>query len=373
MRYKLLIAGAAVAGLLLLVQALGVFGAGPRVDRSQSMPIVSVAITPVKQAPTAARSSQTAAQVAAAKATTEAALSVVQSAAPAAATAAATAVPEATRIAPLDAALRRTTVLPTVTPLPGGAEPRLLNGLPIDMIAVMSDDVKQHVRQIYAQGRVLGRNPNAFAKVGDSTMLWPLFLVNFDWGHYKLGNFATLQRTITRFASSYSRESLAVRKGMHSWDQFDPALADPVNCLPGEGPLACELRVTNASFALIRLGANDSLTPAQFEPAMRRILQTCINNGVVPILGTKPDHYEGPQNTINQLIRRMAADFRIPLWDFDLAAETVPGRGLQPDGLHLVEGGTNDYSTAASIQFIGPLADLSALLILDRASQAAGK
>ncbi len=371
MRYKLLIAGAGIAGLLLLVQALGVFGAGPRVDRSQSAPIVSVAITPVKPAPSAARTGQTAAQVAAAKATTEAALSVVQQAAVAAVPA--TVVPTATRAAPLDAALRRTTVLPTVTPLPSGAEPRLLNGLPIDMLAVMSNDARQNVRQIYAQGRVLGRNPNAFAKVGDSTMLWPLFLVNFDWGHYKLGNFATLQRTITRFAGSYSRESLAVRKGMHSWDMFDPALADPVNCLPGEGPLACELRVTNASFALIRLGANDSLTPEQFEPAMRRILQTCINNGVVPILGTKPDHYEGPQNTINQLIRRMAADFRIPLWDFDLAAETVPGRGLQPDGLHLVEGGTNDYSTAASIQFIGPLADLTALLILDKASQAAGK
>jgi hypothetical protein len=92
----------------------------------------------------------------------------------------------------------------------------------------------------------------------------------------------------------------------------------------------------------------------------------------VPILGTKPDHYEGPENTINQLIRRLAAEYRIPLWDFDLLAETVPGRGLQPDGLHLVEGGVNDYTTAATIQFIGPLADLSALLILDASSQAAG-
>ncbi len=365
MRYKLLIAGAGIAGLLLLVQALGVFGAGPRVDRSQSAPIVSVAITPVKQAQSAAKPGQTAAQIAAAKATTEAGLAVVQPSTPA------TAVPAAPPVAPPEGALRRMPVLPTVTPLPSGAEPRLLNGLPIDMIAFVPDDVKQNVRQIYAQGQVLGRNPRSFAKVGDSTMLWPLFLVNFDWGHYQLGNFAKLQRSITRFAGSFSRESLAVRKGMHSWGMFDPAQADPVYCLPGEGPLACELRVTNASFVIIRLGANDSLTPEQFEPAMRQILQVCINNGVVPILGTKPDHYEGPQNTINQLIRRMAADFRIPLWDFDLAAETVPGRGLQPDGLHLVEGGTNNYTTAASIQFIGPLADLSALLILDASSQAA--
>ena len=44
------------------------------------------------------------------------------------------------------------------------------------------------------------------------------------------------------------------------------------------------------------------------------------------------------------MIRRLATENRIPLWDFDLAAETVPGRGLQPDGLHLKEGGTNDYT-----------------------------
>jgi hypothetical protein len=279
--------------------------------------------------------------------------------------------PTATAIAPAAGSLRRTVVLPTVTPLPNGVLPRLLNGLPVDMVVVVPDDIRPNVRQIYAQGQALGRNPRAFAKVGDSTMLWPLFLVNFDWGHYQLGNFAPLQRTITRFAGFFARESLAVRKGMHSWDVLNPEQADPTRCAPGESLLACELRITNASFAIIRLGANDSLTPEQFEPAMRSILQTCISRGVVPILGTKPDHYEGPQNTINQLIRRLAAEYRIPLWDLDLLAETVPGRGLQPDGLHLVEGGVNDYSTAEFIPFIGPLADLSALLILDASSQAA--
>lgn len=365
MRYKLLIAGASIAGLLLLVQALGVFGAGPRMDRSQSTPIVSVALTPAKPTPSATRANPSAAQLAAARATTEAALAIAPTTPSTAPTLAATA------MAPDAAALRRTVVLPTVTPLPNGAMPPLLNGLPVDMIVVVPDEVRQNVRQIYAQGQALGRNPRAFAKVGDSTMLWPLFLVNFDWGRYQLGNFAPAQRTITRFAGFFSRESLAVRKGMHSWDVLNAQQTDPALCAADESLLACELRITNASFALIRLGANDSLTPEQFEPAMRQILQTCISRGVVPILGTKPDHYEGPQNTINQLIRRLAREFRIPLWDLDLLAETVPGRGLQPDGLHLVEGGVNDYSTAEFIPFIGPLADLSALLILDASSQAA--
>ena len=68
----------------------------------------------------------------------------------------------------------------------------------------------------------------------------------------------------------------------------------------------------------------------------------------MPILGTKPDHYEGPQNTINQLIRRMAAEYPHPAVGFRSGRGNVPGRGLQPDGLHLMEGGTNDYSAANS-------------------------
>jgi hypothetical protein len=359
MRYKLILAGAAVAGFLLLVQALGVFGAPPRTDRTPTTPIVSVAITPAPRAEK--RALQPVPSLVIPDATAEAARLQGRLAA----------TPAASPTISGESAMRRLPVLPTPTVVASGSGARLLNGLPIDMIAVAPDDVKQNVRQIYARGQTLGRNARAFSKVGDSTMLWPLFMVNFDWGHYRLGDFAALQRTIDQFRGSFARESLAVRKGMHSWEQFDPAMADAALCRSGEGPLACELRLNNPSFALIRLGANDSLTPEQFEPAMRRLISTCITAGIVPILGTKPDHYEGPQNTINQMIRRIATEYRIPLWDFDLAAETVPGRGLQPDGLHLMEGGTDDYTLQDSLRFIGPVEDLSALLALDAASQAA--
>jgi hypothetical protein len=351
-------AGAAVAGILLLVQALGVFGAPPRADRSPATPIVSVAVT------FAPRSEKRAFQPVPTLVIPDATAEAVQL------QGAGTPAPVLEPTVPAGSALRRLAVLPTATAAISGSGPRFLNGLPIDMIAVAPEDVKQNVRQIYARGRSLGRNPRTFSKVGDSTMLWPLFMVNFDWGHYRLGDYAALQRTIDQFRGSFSRESLAVRKGMHSWEQFDPSLADPVRCLPGEGPLACEFRTNNPSFAIIRLGSNDSLTPEQFDPAMRRIIATCLSAGIVPILGTKADHHEGPQNTINQMIRALAAEYRLPLWDFDLVAETVPERGLQPDGLHLKEGGTNDYTFRDSFSFIGPVEDLSALLTLDAASQA---
>ncbi len=349
MRYKLLIAGAAVAAMLLVVQALGVFGAGPLGERSQA------GATPTGQGSGAATAT------ARAKTRTEV-VGVTPPVLPVEATLTAT---------PAPTAIRRTVVMPTPTALPAGAAPRLLNDLPSEMIAVAPDDVQQNVRQIYARGQALGRNPHTFSKIGDSTMLWPLFLVSFDWRQYRLGEFAHLQRTIDRFPGSFSRESLAVKKGMHTWGEFDPGQVDSAQCLPTEGPLLCELRVNNPSFALIRLGANDSLDPAQFEPAMRRLLDTCIAYGVVPILGTKPDHYEGVDNTINRMIRRIATEYRVPLWDFDLAAETVSGRGLQPDGLHLREGGTDDFANSDSLQYIGPVEDLSALMTLDAASQAA--
>ena len=368
MRYKLLIAGAGIAGLLLVLQGVGVLGAGLRTTRSSTPPVVLAAAVSTRPAQKAAvvdlaNTVNPAQDRAVSTPLTYAAAS--QPAPAVVATALPTVPPEAV------AAARRSQVLPTPTPMANGARPQLINGLPIESIVVMPAAVQQNVREIYARGQALGRNSRTFSKVGDSTMLWPLFLVNFDWGHYRLGNFAELQRTVQRFAGSFSRESLAVQKGMHSWGQFDPGQADATRCAGGEGPLACELRINNPSVVLIRLGANDSLEPSQYESAMRRILATCIASGVVPVLGTKPDHFEGPENTINQIIRRLAVEYRVPLWDFDLAAETIPGRGLQGDGLHLMEGGTDDYALATSLGFIGPLEDLSALLTLDAVGQVA--
>lgn len=369
MRYKLLIAGAGIAGLLLLLQVIGVFDAGLRNSRNPAPPVVLAAAISTRQTQkTAAVERPNAANPAQGQvlASTPMLPAVALQQTPASApTVLPTAPPEAI------AAARRSQVLPTPTPMANGARPQLVNGLPIDTIVVMPVAVQQNVRQIYARGQAFGRNGRAFSKVGDSTMLWPLFLVNFDWGHYRLGNFAQLQGTIQRFAGSFARESLAVQKGMHSWGQLDPGQADATRCAAGEGPLACELRLNNPSVALIRLGANDSLEPSQYESAMRQILSTCIASGVIPVLGTKPDHYEGPENTINQIIRRLAAEYRVPLWDFDLVAETIPGRGLQADGLHLLEGGTDDYALATSLGFIGPIENLSALLALDAVSQVA--
>jgi hypothetical protein len=241
-----------------------------------------------------------------------------------------------------------------------------LNGVPISSIVLMPDAVRENIRSIYERGQALGRNPRAFSKVGDSTMVWPPFLTVFaDVRGYALGPYADLQTTISYYAGSFGRESIAVLAGMHTWTEFDATWTKSTQCKAGETPLVCELRVHNPSVAVIRLGTNDALEPAAYEQNMRRIIEYCLANGIIPALGSKPDRVEGPANTINQITLRLAETYKIPFWDYDLIAETVPGKGLQADGMHYIAGGPRDYRSAATYGFADSLEDLTGLMLLD--------
>ncbi len=233
----------------------------------------------------------------------------------------------------------------------------------------MSDVVRLHVRTIFSDGQSLGRNPRRLSKVGDSTMAYPPFLAAFDGRAYKLGSYAYLQPAIERFLGSFARESIAVRVGMHTWSEFDPKWANSTVCREGEGPLVCELRLNNPSVVFIRLGANDVSSPASFEQQLRRILDTCLAKGIIPILGTKPDRLEGEANTLNEIVRRTASSYRVPLWDYDWVAGTVPGRGLEKDRVHMRGGGTHDYLSPKAFQSGDSLEDLTALMMLDAVRQ----
>lgn len=252
------------------------------------------------------------------------------------------------------------------TPVPGVPLPTVdaLNGVPIGKLVLISDSARAHVRDIYALGQSLGRNPRTISKVGDSTMVWPPFLATFDRQTYNLGKFGYLQGTIDFHSGSFGRESMAVKKGMHTWSQFDPAWSIPEVCGPTEGPLECEIRLHNPSIAIIRLGANDTEYPNDFERNLGQIVKYCLERGIIPVLGTKPDRFEGESNLINNLIRKTASAYSIPLWDYDLIAGTIPGRGLEQDGLHMLGGGTRNYASASAMRAGDALEDLTALLLL---------
>ncbi|MFO7678808.1 MAG: LysM peptidoglycan-binding domain-containing protein [Chloroflexota bacterium] len=263
-----------------------------------------------------------------------------------------------------------TTLPPPLTPspphllTPSSPPPATLNGIPLDQIVIMPPNVIANTRAIYAKGQELGRNPHAFAKVGDSTVENDHFLSRFDAGPYNLGDYAYLQRVIDHFPDSFNRDSAAVRIGLHSWTVFDPIWADKAICSPNETVIACEFRLHNPSIVLIRLGSNDSGAPGLYDESMRQIVQYAIDNGVIPIIGAKADRNEG-SNQNNEIMRQISADYQIPLWDFDLVAGTLPSRGLDVDNVHMNTFYAHDYTDPTAFTRGHAMHNLTALMVLD--------
>lgn len=254
---------------------------------------------------------------------------------------------------------------PTLPPPTAPAIPATLNGLPLDQILVMPPNVQANVQNIVAQGQAQGRNPRAFSIVGDSTVEQPHFLTRFDEGPYNLAAYAYLQRTIDHFRGSFGRDSAAVRIGLHSWTAFDPLWADKAQCAANEASVPCEIRLHNPAVIIIRLGSNDVGVPQLYEDSMREIIEYALASGIVPVLGTKADRHEG-SNQNNDILRRLAGEYQIPLWEYDVVAGTIPGRGLDSDGVHMTTFYAHDYTQPQAFNRGHAVHNLAALIMLDQ-------
>jgi len=243
--------------------------------------------------------------------------------------------------------------------------PDRVNDVPFGSFVLMDSTVIDHAREIFAKGQSLKRNPQAFSKAGDSTIESPYFLGRFDSSPYNLGAYKYLQAVIDHFEGSYGRKSLAVRVGQHSWTLLNPAWADKKQCEAGESPLACEFRVNNPSVVILRLGANDAGVPKLFDKNMRAVVEYIIEQGVIPVLSTKPDQRKGTEQ-INEIVRKIAADYKVPVWDFARVSETLPGRGLGPVGVHLTGFYQHDYTLPQALQRGHGAQNLTALILLDK-------
>lgn len=243
--------------------------------------------------------------------------------------------------------------------------PRLetLNGVPLSEIIVLPPAARRFARSIYEYGQSLGNNPHAFSRIGDSVIEQPYFLTRFDDDEYNLGNYAFLQATIDHFDGSFDRPDIAVWRGLHSWSVFDPVWALKPPCASGETVIACVIRVEQPSILFLRLGTNDVGVPDAFETNMRRMIVYAVEHGVIPVLITKADRHGGDDN--NAIIRRLASELAVPLWDFDRAASALPNRGLDQDGIHLTTFYAHDYRQSVALQRGHGLQNLTALLMLD--------
>ncbi len=246
---------------------------------------------------------------------------------------------------------------PTHAPVP-------INDLPVDTFVILPPDVQENIRLIYANGQTWGRNPNAYSILGDSTVLNPQLLARFDKEDLNLGEYSYLQPTVDTFANNWTRYGVAARNGLHSWSVFDPLWANKNWCEPEEDLLTCELRLQNPSYLIIRLGSNDAGAPSGFAYNMRQMVELTISSGVIPIIMTKADRFEG-DNTNNEIMREIAADYKIPIWDFDVLADTLPERGLDEDQIHTKEYLSNDFTLPETFQSGHAMQDLSGLMMLD--------
>lgn len=279
------------------------------------------------------------------------------------ATATPTAAAEATATTESSAAAATVTVPagpPTATPFPP-----LVNGLTAEQFIILPPETQAHVLEIYELGQQMGRNEHYYSKLGDSTTMTPHMLARFDEPNLNLGDFSYLQPTIDHFAGVFDEFGVAARHGLHSWSVFDPFWASEDWCLPEEHVLQCEFRLNNPAFLIIRLGSNDAGTPDGFAYNIRQAVRYALENGVIPIIVTKADRFEGPDNINNIRLREIAAMFQVPLWDFDVVAETLPNRGLDTDGIHLAYYTANDYSDPAAFASGHAVQDLTGLMMLD--------
>lgn len=237
------------------------------------------------------------------------------------------------------------TLMPTAIsdPILGDLDLRAVAEIDLSTYPVIPE-ISDHAQQLYRNSITSGTNPHAFIKVGDCMTATPFFLYPIGEGNYGLGANTDLQRVIDHFISgdlnAFSRISQAAAGGFNSASILDSLWANPMFCESGETPLACEIRATNPSIALIMFGTNDVfyLDEFQFDFFLRSIVTETIRNNVLPILSTFPHRPEFPEKSdlYNQIVVKIALDFDIPLINLWRALESLPHRGVDPeDTTHL--------------------------------------
>ncbi len=227
--------------------------------------------------------------------------------------------------------------------------------------------------EIYRDGLTKGNNPNAFALVGDSNTATTLFFDAFDRGAYSLGDYAYLDETIRHFQGAFKIDSAAAIIGINTTRMVQAGRADPARCSANESPMQCEYRLKRPSVALILIGTNDRTIWQDFEGNYRPLIEQTIARGIVPMLLTKGDDietgYGAPPEYINEVIRRLSAEYGVPLLDVKQAIGMfgLPNNGMQPDGFHynFPRNGSTTSFTGENMRYGFTIRNLTALQALD--------
>lgn len=237
------------------------------------------------------------------------------------------------------------------------------------MTAPILPQVTDTTREIYARGLELGNNYNRFSKVGDCQNVSSHFLSIFDDpAEYTLGEFDDLQSTIEHFGDSWARDSASVDNGFNVASVLSPMWSDPDICQPDENPLECEYRLNKPSIVIVSMETWWAQRPAEeYEGYMQQIVEFWIEKGVVPILSTKADNLEGDYG-LNRAVYKVAQEYDIPMWNFWLSIQSLPGNGLSEDEFHLTFA-RNFFDDPVRMQYSWPVRNLTALQAIDAVYQ----
>jgi hypothetical protein len=212
----------------------------------------------------------------------------------------------------------------------------------------------ERVTEIFQAGQVLGNRPNVFTTVGDSNTVNGDFMrpVGMD-GYCDLGEYTHLQETIDFFMTveprpeqenSFLNDSVAAVMGLSTAGALDPFWSEPYICKRNENPLNCEYRLVRPSVALIMLGQVDinysEIDTETYRSNMEQIVQTTIDQGVIPVLSTivfLPEREAQWEQSMqfNWVLVDIAEVYEIPIINLWRAVQTLPNSGIGPDNSHL--------------------------------------
>ena len=274
-------------------------------------------------------------------------------------------------------------------PVFGQFNPATTQDIDVDALPVLPEitpAMAESLRAIYQAGQAKGNNPRILAKLGDCMTDNEYFLAPLSAARFELGDYAALKPTLEHFLGmparanggrpwnkdSFATASLAAAGGFNVAGPLDPTWSNPEWCMASESPLECEFRISKPAFAIVMFGTNDVNTtdPASYDFYLRTIISKTLDAGVIPILNTFPVRPENPAKTrqLNQIVVKVAQDYRVPLVNLNRALAGLPNQGVNPDDtthLSVPPDGRADIFAGDHLQYGFTVRNLVTLQALD--------
>jgi len=230
-----------------------------------------------------------------------------------------------------------------------------------ELPALGQEPLRSRINAIWNAGLSAGRNPLAFAVIGDETADSSNFLDPFatPGQDYTDPSADFLDSIITAYNSadigagdnSFNRDSVAV--GSFTLDQL---LNQSEACDGGRSTtrVQCEIDTINPTIAIVSVGYNDIINgtdPAQFQSQLEGLLQSIVDNNVLPVVTTvyPVPGSEQQASDINEAIIQAAEAVNVPVVNMWRVFDDLGDDGLDANGNPTVDANGPGFVAAGNI------------------------